>query len=182
MSAPTTYSFDLYADNVLNANTMGGKHWGTHDDAKATLRTLGATHARVHGIPRFERVDMFVVVSYPSRRIQDVMNLYPTMKAYLDGLANGLPRYEMEMRNGKPRKKLLASDPETGIVPDDNDLFVVGPHLSWSGRLSTRPRHFQFDITLTPLEPLIPEADALAPSLALRYPHLAGGPRQDALL
>lgn len=169
MNETPSWSFDLHKMYVLNANRISG-HWANSDEEKAIIRNLGATHLRQKQLGRFERVHITAEVSYPSRRIQDVMNLYPTMKAYVDGLVNGPTAYTAVVgRNGKITKRIAPAQKDVGILPDDNDLFVVGPHLHWSGKRSTRPDHFQFRITLTPLEPLIPDRDALAPSLAALY-------------
>lgn len=171
-----TWGFDVHESYTLNANKASG-HWGKNQDGKEVLRSLGATHFRTQSVPRFERVRMDVLVSYPSRRIQDVMNLYPSMKAYVDGLVNGVPQYTFGVRgkNGTVKKVRLAPDPAAGMLPDDNDMFLSGPHLEWSGRLSERREHFRFNVTLTALPPLDFDATAVAPSILKAHPHLLAG-------
>lgn len=174
MTSPVTatWAFDVHESYTLNANNISG-HWAKNSDGKEILRTLGATHLRTHKIPRFARARMDVLVSYPSRRIQDVANLYPTMKAYVDGMVNGIPQYEIVAgKGGVPKKKRKTPPVEFGILPDDNDVFLSGPHLEWSGKLSGRPGHFRFEVTLTELASLSLDPGAVAPSILLRHPHL----------
>lgn len=168
-----SWGFDVHEGSTLNANNASG-HWGKNNDGKELLRSLGATHTRTLKVPRFERARMDVLVSYPSRRIQDVMNLYPSMKAYVDGLVNGVPQYTFTTagKHGAVKRKRIAPDPALGILPDDNDLFLSGPHLEWSGRLAQRKGHFHFAVTLTALPPLDFDPDAVAPSLLKAHPHL----------
>lgn len=174
MTSPvtTTWGFDVHESYTLNANNASG-HWAKNSEGKEVLRNLGVTHGRIHKIPRFQRVRMDVVVSYPTRRVQDVMNLYPSMKAYVDGMVNGRPQYAIAAGpGGIPKKKRLAPPVEFGILPDDNDVFLSGPHLEWSGRLSSRPGHFRFEVTLTELPPLELDPAAVAPSILKRHPEL----------
>lgn len=172
MTESVTWAFDVHESYTLNANNSSG-HWAKNSEGKEILRSLGAAHVRVRELPRFARARMDVSVSYPSRRVQDVMNLYPSMKAYVDGMVNGVPRYEIIAgKGGMPKKKRLAPPIEFGILPDDNDVFLSGPHMEWSGKLSDRPGHFRFEVTLTELEPLQMDPDAVAPSILKRHPEL----------
>lgn len=174
MTEPITWGFDLHESYVLNANKAAG-HWAKNSDGKEVVRKLGHTHQRTHRLPRLERARIDVKVSYPTRRLQDVMNLYPTMKAYVDGLVNGLPQYEIvAAKGGIPKKKRLAPDVAFGILPDDNDIFLSGPHMEWSGRVSDRKAHFQFEVTLTELPRLVLPRDVIPPSILQRHPELAG--------
>lgn len=172
MTTHTTWAFDVHESYVLNANNSSG-HWAKNADGKEILRSLGAAHVRVRNLPRFDRARMDVSVSYPSRRIQDVLNLYPSMKAYVDGMVNGVPQYEIvAAKGGIPKKKRKSPDIAFGILPDDNDVFLSGPHMEWSGQLSGRPGHFRFEVTLTPLPPLELDPAAVAPSILKRHPEL----------
>lgn len=139
-SEAVTWEVDIHEANVLNSNDRPG-HWSERSGPTQVVRTLGRAQSKRLG--RYERVRVGVEVSYPDRRIRDAQNLYNTMKAYVDGLVDG----------GK------------GILPDDNDLFVSGPHLDWSGKMSGRPGWFRFRVTLTPLPALAVDKAALAPSL-----------------
>ena len=144
------WSVLIHKDMVLNANATKGKHWGASSPQIADLRTLGIVQSR--RLPRFDRVRCDVTVSYPDRVERDAMNLYPTMKAYVDGLVNCTPG----TRQGR------------GILHDDSDFYLEGPFIRWSGKRSTSSRHFEFRIVLTPLEPLEWDRDAVGKAALAR--------------
>ena len=135
---------------VLNANAMKGKHWGASSSQTSDMRQLGIIKSRE--LPKFGRAQCDVTVSYPDRVERDAMNLYPTMKAYVDGLVNCTPG----TRDGR------------GILPDDSDLYLDGPFIRWSGKLSGMKDHYLFRVTLTPLGPLDWDRDALGPAALAR--------------
>lgn len=86
---------------------------------KAFVRQHGSIQSRK--LPRFQRAIMTVDVTYAKpKRDHDAGNLYPTMKAYVDGLANP----DLFDRH----------NPDKGILPDDNDNYLIGPLIRWSGK------------------------------------------------
>lgn len=121
---------------ILNSNDRHG-HWSQRSGPTAKLRALGNAHKA--GLPKLERARIRVIASYPDRRKRDSQNLYNTMKAYVDGLVDNL--------DGKGGR---------GILPDDNDFYLVGPHIEWSGMLSDRKAEklFRFDVLIEPLPAL----------------------------
>ena len=136
MSEPVTWEQPIHKDLILNANKK--LHWRPKNDRAQALKQLGAIAHR--SLPKFNRVRMDVLVSYPENRTRDVANLHPTMKHYLDGLIDQHPVTKI----GR------------GILPDDNDMFVRGPYLDPSGVKSPIKDNYIFEITLTPL-PLLGE-------------------------
>jgi hypothetical protein len=99
---------------------------------KAYLRQFGSIQAR--STPRFSRAIMTVDVTYAKpNRNHDSGNLYPTMKAYVDGLANP----DLFDRH----------NPDKGFLPDDNDKYLLGPLLRWSGEPAV-DEFYNFHITL----------------------------------
>lgn len=141
-------------DLIRNSNDRDN-HWSERSGPVASLRQLALPHVRA--IPRMQRARIDVEVSYPDNVSRDAYNLYPTMKAFIDGLVNGIPEYDIVMgKNGKPRKKRRPPRKDFGFLVDDNDKYLSGPHMEWSGRLSSstgRLGSFQFDLTITELEP-----------------------------
>lgn len=140
---PESWRFYLHQSNALNSNDR--KHWGSATGPRKVIRTHGSIKART--LPKFTRARISVLVSYPDRTGRDAMNLYPVMKAYVDGLVDG----------GR------------GILPDDSDIYVSGPHLDWSGKLSDRREHFAFDVTVEDIEPMIPDRDAMGPAMLKKW-------------
>ena len=137
---PETLTLYLSRAQIITANER--KHWAQTAPVKQVLRALGFKAAL--SLPRYERVRLVVVVSYPDRVARDVANLQPTLKALVDGMVSGL--------DGK-------APAEAGILPDDNDRYFVGPHMEWSGVLSDKPGRsgsFRFDLTFEALPPLPP--------------------------
>jgi hypothetical protein len=143
----------LHRGQILNANEEKGKHWGSSADRIQTLRQFGDLKGRT--LRRYERLRVTAKVSYPDHIGRDVMNLYPTMKAYVDGMVNGPQQYRMvrSEKTGKLRKKKF-TDPAYGILPDDNDRYLVGPWMEWSGKVSGSKDKYLFEVLLEPLPPL----------------------------
>lgn len=147
----TTWEFHLHQSHILTANDRPN-HWGGPGKTKKILRNLGKTHHRIHSLPHLERVRMNFMVSYPRRIARDAGNLYPTLKSYVDGLVNGTGE------EGDPLNTIT-----TGLLPDDNDIYLDGPFIEWSGEASIRKDHYRFDVTLTPLAPRLLDPFATAP-------------------
>lgn len=134
MTEPVTWQEPIHKDLVLNANKK--LHWAPKAEKVRALKLMGRLRHRT--LPKFSRVRMDVLVSYPDGRSRDVANLHPTMKHYLDGLVDQHPVTKLGQ----------------GILPDDNDRFFKGPYLDPSGVKSRIKDNFIFEITLTPLPPL----------------------------
>jgi hypothetical protein len=145
-AVPTSVTWEefIHADNILNANDR--KHWGATSGPKQVLRTLGKARARRIG-ERYGRVRITAEASYPDRQPRDAMNLYPTLKSYVDGMVDG----------GR------------GILPDDSDIYVSGPFIDWSGRRSPSRTEFLFRITMEEIPPLIPAMDAMGPKMREKW-------------
>lgn len=146
-----TWTFDLHQSHILTANDRPN-HWGGPGKTKKILRNLGKTHFRNRELEHLERARLDFRVSYPRRMARDAGNLYPTLKSYVDGLVNGTGE---------------ESDPlntvTTGLLPDDNDIYLDGPFIQWSGEASGRKDHYLFHVTVTPLEPRLLDPAATAP-------------------
>lgn len=168
MSETVTWEEFIHEGYILNANDIKGKHWTASSGKVEILRQRGNVQRRK--LDRYDRVRLTAVVSYPDRVARDSANLHPTLKAYVDGLVNGMPEYKAVMKGGKLKRVRLAPDRNTGILPDDSDLFLAGPHIEWSGRRSPLKDHFRFEFALEELEPLVVEADAVGPALMAKVP------------
>lgn len=133
----------LAPNEILNAN-QAYSHWGNRSGPAKLLRARGNVDKRL--LPRFERVRIDAVASYVDRRKRDVQNLYPTMKSYVDGLVDN---------EGNGTQAL-----GKGILPDDNDTYLSGPFLHWSGMLSDRRKEglARFDLTFTPIPDVMPKS------------------------
>lgn len=128
---------------TLNSNDASG-HWVKRSVPARWLRDKGQRDQVT--LPKFKRAQIDAIVSYPDRRRRDVQNLYPTMKSYVDGLVDN-------EGNGTQAKGL-------GILPDDNDSYLSGPFLHWSGKLSDRPGKdgmFRFDLRILELPDVMPK-------------------------
>lgn len=103
-----------YAE-VVNANDARAEHWAVKGRKARALRARGALAWRLAGSPRMDRVRCAVHVYYPDRRKRDVANLHPTVKALVDGMV------------------------AAGLLPDDDDAHLTGPHLEHAADDVTPP-------------------------------------------
>lgn len=92
-------------------------------------------------MPRMGRALVEVVVSYPDRIGRDAQNYQATMKPLIDGMVHP----DLSDRH----------NPDKGFLVDDNDLYLEGPFIRWSGGLSRGAKigMYTFDITVTELPP-----------------------------
>lgn len=105
MSLTLTLPVAVPAAEVANANDARREHWAVKSRKARALRARGALAYRLAGSPRMDRVRCVVHVYYPDRRKRDVANLHPTVKALVDGMV------------------------AAGLIPDDDDAHLAGPHL-----------------------------------------------------
>lgn len=107
----TTQSMSLtvHRSNLLTSNQR--RHY--HDTGRATkvLRITGKLNAQSQELRPMTRVHVHVFVGWPDRRRRDVPNLWPTVKALIDGIV------------------------DAGILPDDNDDVVTALTFRRSGEL-----------------------------------------------
>lgn len=71
---------------LLSAN--GREHWAARAAVTASLRNAAGWLARAQKIPRLDRAHVLAVYEPPDRRRRDPANLYPSVKACVDGLTD----------------------------------------------------------------------------------------------
>ena len=82
---------------LINANDRD--HWRKSAGKTATIRSVARGQAK--GIPRLGKVKIRAVYYAPDNRRRDVSNLFPSVKAAVDGIV------------------------DAGVLKDDSDKFVV---------------------------------------------------------
>lgn len=108
-------SIPLTRSKLLSANDK--MHWAARSRLTKQLRQWGYLLGREgEGVARLglrhARVEM--EFAYPDRRRRDRSNLAPTVKAIMDGLI------------------------DAGLLPDDADRFLDGPHTVIADRLAVK--------------------------------------------
>jgi crossover junction endodeoxyribonuclease RusA len=83
---------------LINANDRD--HWRKSAGKTATIRSVARGQAK--GIPRLGKVKIKVIYYAPDNRRRDTTNLFPSVKAAVDGIV------------------------DAGVLKDDSDKFVVG--------------------------------------------------------
>lgn len=104
MTDPRSWRVELPAGlELLNANHRGS--W--HRKARVTrnLRETAAWAARIAKVPRFGRAHILAEYCPPDRRRRDPANLYPSVKACIDGLV------------------------DAGVLADDDAEHLDGPDM-----------------------------------------------------
>src|SRR6266702_423179 len=91
------------ATKLLSSN--GREHWRVRARETAGLRETAAWLARMQRIPRLERAHVLARYHPPDRRRRDPANLYPSVKACVDGLT------------------------DAGVWADDDAAHVTGPDM-----------------------------------------------------
>lgn len=141
MSLTLTLPVAVPSMEVANANDARREHWAVKSRKARALRARGALAWRLAGSPRMDRVRCVVHVYYPDRRKRDVANLHPTVKALVDGMV------------------------AAGLLADDDDAHLTGPHLEhgpddvtpplalWDLPSSAKPFLFVVTFTATPTGP-----------------------------
>ena len=90
---------------LINANDRD--HWRKSATKTATIRSVARGQAK--GIPRLGRVKIRVIYYAPDNRRRDTTNLFPSVKAAVDGIV------------------------DAGVLKDDSDKFVVGYEILRGG-------------------------------------------------
>ena len=90
---------------LLNANQR--LHWSKKAAITAFLRTAAREQAK--GKPKLEKVKIRAVYYAPDNRRRDVSNLFPSVKASVDGLV------------------------DSGVLDDDSDKYVVSLEMVRGG-------------------------------------------------
>lgn len=87
----------------LNSNERA--HWARRRDVTEWYRSEACEAAKTANLQPVDRAHLTAVVSFGDNRRRDVANVYPTVKACVDGLV------------------------DAGLLLDDNDRYVVGPDM-----------------------------------------------------
>lgn len=99
-------------------------HWADRARRTRVLRARARAAALVKGLPRdLARVHIVGHVDYPDKRARDVMNIYPTLKAFVDGIT------------------------DHGLTSDDDDQHVTGPDARPTGNITKGHYTIHLEIT-----------------------------------
>lgn len=88
----------------LNSNDRDA-HWGRRKSLSAAYRLSVYSECRTKLIPQLEGAYVMALISFGTSRRRDVLNVYPTVKACIDGMV------------------------DAGVIPDDSDKYLIGPDL-----------------------------------------------------
>ena len=97
------HAIEVEVDRSLLLNANQRLHYAPKARITQALRKLGTEKAQ--GLPSFDRTHLTVRIHWPDKRHRDAHNIYPTLKALIDGFV------------------------DAGVIPDDNDDYLVGPDL-----------------------------------------------------
>lgn len=75
---------DIPPGELINANER--LHWAVRARRTRDLKRDALVVALAARVPRMDRIRIVGVVHPPNRRRRDPHNLYPTLKAYIDGI------------------------------------------------------------------------------------------------
>ena len=102
---PRTWVIELPSGlELLNANDRDG-HWARRKRVTEALRAAAGWLARKQQVPPMRRAHVLAVYEPPDRRRRDPANLYPSVKACVDGLV------------------------DAGVLPDDDATHLDGPDM-----------------------------------------------------
>lgn len=108
-------------------NTNDRTHWAVRARLTKTWRAAAYLHACKLGLPKdLGRVHVMATITKPTRRRFDVANLYPSVKAAIDGAV------------------------DYGVVEDDSNGFLVGPDMR--ANPEPGPAALTLTITVTPMQ------------------------------
>jgi crossover junction endodeoxyribonuclease RusA len=94
---------DIPPGDLINANER--LHWAVRARRTRDLKRDALVVARAARVPRMDRIRVVGVVHPPDRRRRDPHNLYPTLKAYIDGIV------------------------KAGVIVDDDSEHLVGVEM-----------------------------------------------------
>jgi hypothetical protein len=109
---------------LLNSNDRDS-HWARRKRITEALRHAAGWMARWQRVPHLERAHILAVYEPPDRRRRDPANLYPSVKAAVDGLV------------------------DVGVLPDDDAAHLEGPDM----RLGTVHPRGRLVLTITEVSP-----------------------------
>jgi len=107
----------------LNANQRTDLRRQTPD--RRAWRDAGRVYAMQAKLPKLQRAHILAELCFADARRRDVHNLYPTIKALVDGLI------------------------DFGLLPDDDHLHLVGPDLRYGPRIAKRVGGVSGEVRLT---------------------------------
>lgn len=82
---------------LMNANDR--EHWSKRAKVSSLIRTTARSQCK--GIPKMAKIKIKAIYYAPDNRRRDVSNLFPSVKAAVDGIV------------------------DAGVIKDDNDKYVV---------------------------------------------------------
>lgn len=102
---PVVLTIPIYEHRkpFLNANERA--HWARRRDVTEHYRTATCEAAKTANVPPMLTAHITALVSFGDNRRRDVANVYPTIKACVDGLV------------------------DAGVLVDDSDKYVTGPDM-----------------------------------------------------
>ena len=107
----------------LNANQRTDLRRQTPD--RRAWRDAGRVYAMQAKLPNLQRAHILAELRFADARRRDVHNLYPTVKALVDGLV------------------------DFGLLPDDSHEYLIGPDLRYGPRVAKRPVGVSGEVVLT---------------------------------
>lgn len=107
----------------LNANQRTDLRRQTPD--RRAWRDAGRVYALQAKLPKLQRAHLLAELRFADARRRDVHNLYPTIKALVDGLI------------------------DYGLLPDDSHEYLVGPDLRYGPRIAKRSGGVSGEVFLT---------------------------------
>lgn len=107
----------------LNANQRTDLRRQTPD--RRAWRDAGRVYAMQAKLPKLLRAHILAELRFADARHRDVHNLYPTIKALVDGLI------------------------DYGLLPDDSHQYLVGPDLRYGERIAKRQGGVSGEVFLT---------------------------------
>lgn len=96
---------------IITSNNERG-HWAKRSGVKKRFRTMAHYQARSVKLQKYDQLIRVIVrIDYPDNKQRDSVNLYPTVKCHVDGFV------------------------DYGLIPDDNDKYLVGPDFRATGKI-----------------------------------------------
>ena len=121
-------TLDLAIPEKLAINANHRLHYQARAQRTATIRHLAGIAAQAAHLTPSPRVHIVVHIGWPNRRRRDAHNIYPTLKACIDGIV------------------------DAGVIPDDSDRHLLGPDLRPYLAGERGVLRLRFEITPIPVE------------------------------